>query len=82
MGALHCTDWVDRIYKKTTGNSVYNAPTHFNGVKSVSRGTGIGVGSYASENNIASIVPGQHLILDKPSNGTYGVGRTHSVITL
>lgn len=82
MGALHCTDWVDKIYKKTMGSSVYNAPLRFNGVRSINRGTGIGVGSYASEGQINSIVAGQHLIVDKPSNGNYGVGRTHSVITL
>ncbi len=82
MGALHCTDWVDKIYKKTTWSSVYNAPIRFNGVRSINRGTGIGVGSYASEGQIAGIVAGQHLIVDKPSNGNYGVGRTHSVITL
>jgi hypothetical protein len=43
MGSLHCTDWVDRVYKKSGRGSVYNAPLVFNGVKSINRGTGIGV---------------------------------------
>jgi hypothetical protein len=82
MGSLHCTDWVDRVYKKSGRGSVYNAPLVFNGVKSINRGTGIGVWNYASESQIAWIRAGQHLIVDKPSNGNYWVGKTHSVIAL
>ncbi len=85
MNAKHCTDWVDIIFKKVKGNSVYNSYTHFNGVskKSTNRWTGIWVDRYAWPDFVSKIIAWQHLIVDKPGkSGSYGIWRTHSVITL
>lgn len=79
-GAVHCTDWVDKVYKQTTGNSVYNFKPDYNGVHKVS-GWGSSTGiwwTHAPKEKIAQIGPWQHLIVDHGNNG----GRTHSVIAL
>lgn len=80
MWAEHCTDWVDRIYKQKTGRSVYEAPKTYNAVKKIpwwDYG-----GTAAPRNVVDSIRPGQHIMLDKPKNGRYNAGFSHSVIAI
>lgn len=76
-GAVHCTDWVNKIYQEVTGKRVYDAKTYYNGVTKIWWGTGIG-GTHAPKEQIANIREGQHLIVDHGNNG----GKTHSVIAL
>lgn len=76
-GAVHCTDWVNKIYQEVTGKRVYDSQTFYNGVRKIWGWTGIG-GVHAPKEQIANIREGQHLIVDHGNNG----GKTHSVIAL
>ena len=80
MWAEHCTDWVDKIYREKTGKSVYEAPKTYNAVTKIA-GWDYG-GTAAPRDVVDSIRPGQHLMLDKPSNGRYNTGHSHSVIAI
>lgn len=80
MWAEHCTDWVDKVYRAKTGKSVYEAPKTYNAVKKIAWWD-YG-GTAASRDVVDSIRPGQHLMLDKPSNGRYNTGHSHSVIAI
>lgn len=76
-GAIHCTDWVNKVYQETTWKSVYDSKTYYNWVKNIWTWTGIW-GNHAPAEQIASIKEGQHLIIDHGNNGW----KTHSVIAL
>lgn len=76
-GAVHCTDWINKIYQEVTGKEVYDAQTYYDGVRKIWGWTGIG-GVHAPKEQIANIREGQHLIVDHGNNG----GKTHSVIAL
>lgn len=80
MWAEHCTDWVDKVYRAKTGKSVYEAPKTYNAVKKIAWWD-YG-GTAAPRDVVDSIRPGQHLMLDKPSNGRYNTGHSHSVIAI
>ncbi len=80
MGAEHCTDWVDKIYRAKTGKSVYEAPKTYNAVRKIA-GWDYG-GTAAPRDVVDSIRPGQHIMLDKPKNGRYNAGFSHSVIAI
>ena len=82
LGALHCTDWVDRIYKKSFWKSVYDSKTIFDGVTRIKTWTGIGAKKYAKGSDINQIKPGDHIMVDRPNNGKYWVWKTHSVMAL
>jgi CHAP domain len=80
MWAEHCTDWIDRIYKAKTGRSVYEAPKTYNAVVKIpwwDYG-----GTAAPREVVDNIRPWQHLMLDKPKNGHYNAGSSHSVIAI
>jgi len=78
LWAVHCTDWVDKVYRQTVGTSVYNTKLYYDWVRKIWGWTGIGW-DYAPEETIQQIVWGQHIIVDKPP---YHTGKTHSVIAL
>lgn len=80
MWAEHCTDWVDKVFRKVTGKSVYETPKTYNAVRKISWWD-YG-GTAAPKEVVDAIKPWQHLMLDKPSNGQYNTGHSHSVIAI
>lgn len=85
LGAIHCTDWVDRIYKSETGRSVYDAPKLFDGWVSTvpstwGRDTGLRVREYAWNDIISQVQAWDHIMVDH--GPWFGRWRTHSVIAL
>ncbi len=82
LWALHCTDWVNRIYKKVAHERVYDSHTIFNWVKHISKWTWIWAEQYASKSVISSIQPWEHIMVDLPVDWEYNNWKTHSVIAL
>lgn len=84
LGAAHCTDWVDKIYQREIGKSVYSAAKLFDGdvydVGASGRDTGLRVREYADAGVISQVQPGDHIMVDHGPG--FGQGRTHSVIAL
>ena len=82
LGAIHCTDWVDRVYKQTTWTSVYRNSLYdgVSGTK-ISLWTGYH-GTHASLGQLSIIQPWNHIMVDHMENGQFSQGRTHSVIAL
>lgn len=76
-GAIHCTDWVVKVYEEVTGKSVYDSKNYYNWVRKIWGWTGIWW-VHAPAEQIASIKEGQHLIVDHGNNAW----KTHSVIAL
>jgi len=82
LWAIHCTDWVNRIYKKVAHERVYDSHTIFNWVKHISKWTWIWAEKYAPKSVISSIKPGEHIMVDFPVDWKYNNWKTHSVIAL
>ncbi|GAB0175010.1 MAG: hypothetical protein HHAS10_08890 [Candidatus Altimarinota bacterium] len=80
LGAIHCTDWVDRVCLESIGRVQKNI---FNGVSQTKIGLGTGIhGTHATLDQISVIQPGNHIMVDHMEGGEFGRGRTHSVIAL
>ena len=82
LWALHCTDWINKIYQKVAGERVYDSRTLFNWVMHISKWTGIWVKKYAPKSVISSIKPWEHIMVDLPVDGKYNSWKTHSLIAL
>lgn len=86
LWAAHCTDWVDKIYQRSIGRSVYDTPRIYEWwvttwARAVdSRDTGLRYRDYAQWMELERIQPWDHIMVDHGPN--YGRGRTHSVIAL
>ncbi len=82
LWAEHCTDWVDKIYRETTWNTVYRNSL-YNGVSQSKIWLWTWLhGTHADTNQIAIIQPGNHIMVDHMENWKFSRGRTHSVIAL
>jgi Phage tail lysozyme len=80
LGAIHCTDWVEKVCLQSIGRLQQNI---FNGVAGTKIALGTGIhGNHASKQEVSIIQPGNHIMVDHMENGEFSRGRTHSVIAL
>jgi len=81
LWAWDCSKWVDQVFRRATGKSVYKSHTIYNGVIRVSYWTHIW-GRAASSKIVSYIKAWDHLMLDRAVRGRYNRWKTHSAIAL
>ena len=80
LNAEHCTDWVDLIYNRTIGKSVYSTKLYYDWIEKIGKWTGLWGTPATTE--ILAIKPWMHVIVDKPKDNEYNQWKTHSFIAL
>lgn len=80
LGAIHCTDWVEKVCLESIGRIQRNIYNGVSGTK-IRLWTGIH-GTHADANELNLIQPGNHVMVDHMEDGEFNRGRTHSIIAL